>query len=263
MKRNVYPLALLGLFVIASNCGKSTEPDAFNAKDGTAAFVASEVNDMGTSVVGSSQIAKIAVTTSPQVQVVRAWTFDQTKKVFVREINVTYPAGTRNRVDSVWFMGSNSDTLVSYTPTPVLPTIDQISSIHHKRTSSHTWNSLSADVELDMNIQLVKTPAETSMTKTGEIRKSRSLRMADQEWDAEINGVKRLYSGNAWSLPVEGSVVLQRTTTSTRTGKSFNRTVNITFQDDSTATVSVTRSYDNKRVDFTVDFGSNPEGEEK
>jgi len=101
------------------------------------------------------------------------------------------------------------------------------------------------------------------MTKTGTIVKSRNARILEQEWDAQITGVKRLYSAGVWSLPVEGTVHLERTTSNSRNGKTFNRTLDITYQNDSTATVSVTRSSDNKKVDFTVSFKISQEGVEQ
>ncbi|MBL8026186.1 MAG: hypothetical protein JNL74_07235 [Fibrobacteres bacterium] len=249
---------------LMAGCAKSTEADNFNAKDGSAAYIASEINDMGTSALETPAPAKMAVAEDGQVTIVKSWTYIAEKKVFVREVNVTYPAGVRNRVDSVWFMGSSlTDTLESVGSTTTRPSIDQIYNIHHKRISSRSWNDLSADVELDMMIVLSKTPTDSSMTKTGKIVKSRTARILEQDWNATITGVKRLYSAKTWSLPVSGTVHIDRTTTNTRNGRSFDRTIDITYQSDSTATVSVTRSYDKERVDFTVDFKTSTEGVEK
>ena len=249
---------------LMAGCAKTTEPDNFNAKDGSASYIASEINDMGASALAPTATAKMAAENDGQVQIVRSWTYVAAKKVFVREVNVTYPAGVRNRIDSVWFMGTSlTDTLQSVGTTTTRPSVDQIGFIHHKRISSRTWNDLSADVELDMNITLTKTPTDSSMTKSGNIVKSRTARILEQDWNATITGVKRLYSAGNWSLPVEGTVHVERKTTNTRNGKTFDRTIDITYQNDSTATVSVTRSFDKQRVDFMIDFRTSSEGVEK
>jgi hypothetical protein len=249
---------------LISGCAKSTEPDTFNAKDGSASYISSEVNDMGSSALDPTPLAKMAASGEIQIQWIKEWSYVPEKKAYVREVNVTYPAGVRNRIDSVWFMGTSlQDTLVPIGNSTARPTVDQVNYIHHKRISSRNWNDLSADIELDMNITLTKTAAESSMTKTGTIVKSRTARILEQDWDATITGVKRMYSASTWTLPVEGTVHVVRTTTNTRNGRTFDRTIDITYQNDSTATVSVIRSHDNKRGDFIIDFKSSQEGIEK
>ncbi len=256
--------AVIAFLFLFFACSKSTEPDSFNAKDGTASFIATEINDMGVSVMGSTSLPAKAQTEAVTVTWVREWSYNPEKKVFVREVNVTYPSGTRNRVDSVWFMGNSvTDTLGSVGLSVIRPSLESVGFIKHKRTSGYIWNDITADLDLDMFIEIDKTAPDTTVTKSGKIERSRNARVLDQTWSADINGVKRIYSGGSWSLPVEGTVNIVRTATNERIGRTVNRTLSITFQSDSTATVAAVRNRDGATVNFTIDFKASPGGVEQ
>lgn len=232
-----------------SGCAKTTQPDDFDAKDGNAGFMASEVNDMDLAVLdslGTGGLAKSAADPVRVEHIVYRWTLQADSATWVRRATVNYPSGTRERMDTVRFFGVDGQT-VSH------PKLSLVDSIYHVRRVTRTVNGNTAESNLRMGIKLNRLAGDTSMVKNGIIVGSYN---GYTFRTVTVTNVTRTRSNGVWNVfPVSGEILIDRDAIIAKRA----RTIQITYNGDNTATAVITRKSDNKQVTAVITLSDGSE----
>ncbi|MFH0921574.1 MAG: hypothetical protein V1913_14575 [Fibrobacterota bacterium] len=222
----------LGALILMTGCAKTTKPDTFDYKDGNAGFAASEVNNMdNTSLTFGAGAPKEFVAEAETLYIERsvtAWHYDAAAQGFVREANVTFPQGERNRKDTVLFYDASGNLLSS----PTLATVD---SVVHKRVTIRTRAGNEVIMRLHMATKILKTASDTTAVKNGNIRGTFNGYELDSN-TATVTNVTRSRVDGHWGFPVSGSIYIDR----------ILRTIETVFTGGNSATTTITRKRDNK-----------------
>jgi len=246
-RKTVAAVILSGLFVIITGCARATQPDDFDAKDGNAGFMATELNDMSNTSLGALEtgsLGKAAVNSAETLNVeyvLSRWQpLDADSSCWVRHAQITYPAGTRDRYDTAWFYGAGG-----IVKSPRLATVD---SVVHKRYVTNVRGGMEIAHTAEMHIVLVKTAGDTHAVKNGTIVGTFN---GVQYRTCTVTNVKRYRTAGAWDrFPSEGVIFIDKDAILARR----SRTITITFTGNNTAQVEVKRKTDGKTYIVNVNL---------
>lgn len=246
LNKKIVSAFFAGAFLIfGSGCAKSTQPDDFDARDGNAGFLASEVNDMGAASLGAMETggAPKAAAAAPDTITLTytrlAWHPSADSSMWLREAHVTYPSGVRDRYDTAYFYSASGSVVKD----PRLATVD---SIYHKRVVTRTFSGNTVESTLKMNIKLTKTAADTFAVKNGTIVGTYN---GGTYRTVTVTNVKRERNNGRWDrVPVEGTILIDRDAILPRRA----RTITITFNGGETITAVVVRKSDGKTVTVVI-----------
>lgn len=219
-------------------CGIFSPKESFNdALDGSAGFVATETNSMGSDVAGlmsPSGTAKMATETLYVEKIVVPWSYNQTLGCWTRTAEVTYGIGTRIRVDTVWLKDANGLAVDT-------PSFAAVATYRHVRNvTAKAANTF--DFSWDMNVTINKNPGDTEFVFTGlgtgsfngDVFRSTTITKVTRPWLA--GSIPHL------QFPTSGTINIDRVL----------RTIDIVFNGKGSATATVTRKSDGKTVVFKI-----------
>jgi hypothetical protein len=230
MYKCMLTMGLAGMLLFS--CGKNPASDKFNAKDGNAAFMATEVQDMN-NVAEDNGLHKAAMPESTIGEItLKPWHYDSLSHAFIRTVSAIYANDTRTRVDTVWYYGANG--LLSS------PNLAAVDSFKHVRNVIVSNGIHTANIDFVMYGVVDKSnPSDIIVTRNGS-----SIGSFDGEVfrTVTITNVVRHRINGIGQFPVSGNIFIDRPF----------RTIDVDFTGNDTATVMVTKKLNKKTYTFKV-----------
>ena len=249
MKKQFAGLALGVMCLIGiQGCGILSS-DKFSAMDGSAGSAANEVASMGDAASGMLDplgLAKELVTTdSSYIERNVSWSVSSNGGI-VRTASVSSPRGTISRIDTIWFKDVAGAILLT-------PRVEAVGSFRHVRYAKMTgMRQNSYSNVLDMSVTISRTAVDTTFEwPNGTITGSYNDEVMSQ---TNVTGVKRQWKRGTvphLQFPSAGTISIARPL----------RSMVITFDGDSTATVVAKRIRDDATRTFTVNLKTGEEQE--
>ncbi|MBD3393238.1 MAG: hypothetical protein GF418_14035 [Chitinivibrionales bacterium] len=234
---------LAGMALVFSGC-RLLSSDLFDAKDGNAGLVATEVVSMGEAVGelwDEGGMAKSRSSAAETVYVdieIQPWAYDNAAKCWTRSSRAQFDNGDRVREDTVWLFGPAGDTVKT-------PSFSTVSSYRHVR-SVHAEADNAFDNRLDMNVDIRVQGDDTLFVKNGTITGHYN---GTQYSTTTITDLTRQWHRGRvphLAFPSSGTVAIDRPL----------RTIDVEFEGDGegsgTATATATRKRDGKTTVYVI-----------
>jgi hypothetical protein len=241
MKSSAVALAVLVGLTLAG-CGLRND-DEFDAKDGNAGFMASEVSAMSEFALNNIQAPGTAKAAAPAADTITVeisivqWHYDANAQAWVRSVSATFPNGTRTRLDTIYFKDSTNTALTSS------PALVNTRSLRHVRSVvlQNTNNSNNVTINFEMNVVLTRSANGDTLIAT---KNGSSVGTFNDETFRTVtitNVVRKRYADSGagykyWHFPASGTIFVDRPL----------RTVEVEYTGSGTATATVTRKKDEK-----------------
>jgi|GEM_PF-2473924 len=247
------------ILTVISGCRILEPRDRFDALDGNAGAVTTEIVAMGASTedlmsAGGAEtqraMAKAGVMAAETMYVdviVNGWTYDSALKCWTRASQARFANGTRVRKDTVWLMNAAGDTVQT-------PGFGTVARYRHVRAVNTTAGN-TFDNRLDMTVNIVIGGGDTTFVKNGTITgsyngslyRTTTVTNVTRRWHGSRPAGQRL------AFPSDGTVSIDLPL----------RTITIIFDGDGngTATATATRKRDGESVVYVINVQTGAESE--